>query len=397
MNTANGKFIKTINRKILIEKIIENGSISRSELARMTGLNKSTVSEQVNSLLDEGLLIEEESTSSTGGRKPIILRINKHAGYSFGVDLDSPNLLIHVTDLLGQSIESRTKNIEHLSFEQIIELLINELIETKAHHDQKNTPFGLVGIGIGVHGIVRNDQTVVFTPKTQWIDSDIKSSLQQQFNVPISIDNNANLCAFAEQVLHHSTTKDLFCVTMYSGIGLGIINNREIYRGFQGFSGEIGHMIVEKDGLQCPCGNRGCWECYASDKALFTNLNKGNISLKPNEIPTFLGTEQHIDIFEDFFDYVAIGLNNIINIFNPETIILNGEFVNSHSHVIPQIEDRLQSKMNNYKRIQPSQLGKHACALGGSMVILKEFYGVHQLNLSQYEYDYEKSYDADII
>ncbi|MBX0356845.1 ROK family transcriptional regulator [Halobacillus sp. Nhm2S1] len=381
MSIADSKYIKSMNRKILIETILENGSISRSELARKTGLNKSTVSDQISGLIEENLLIEEEATSSTGGRKPINLHINKNAGYSIGIDFDEPILFIQVTDLLGNSIESRSLELENLSFQKVIELLIEELANIRHSFNSNYKPFGLVGIGVGIHGIVRKDEHVVFTPKLQWTDIDIKSSLEETFNVPVFIDNNANLCAYAEQVFNYSI-EDLFCVTMYSGIGLGIIKDRQIYRGYQGFAGEIGHMIVERDGKLCPCGNRGCWERYASEKAVFDEFKSQQIITDSINIKEMLLNKQHMDIFESFYDYLAIGLNNIINIFNPETIILNGDILNKNPHIIKEIEDRLKSRMNNYSQIVPSCLGKNAGALGGSVVSLREFYGVNRINLT---------------
>lgn len=393
MSTADSKFIKTMNRRILIEKIIEHQSISRSDLAKITGLNKSTVSDQINGLVEQNLISEQEAVTSSGGRKPIYLTINRKAGYSIGIDVDEPSSQIHVTDLLGQAIEVRSIKVEleNNTFSQIADILIREIEQIRKAHDQTHSPFGLVGIGIGIHGIVREDQRVVFTPKLQWIDVDIKERFESEFNVPIFVDNNANLCAYAEQVFHYSI-EDLFCVSMYSGIGLGIIKDREIYRGFQGFAGEIGHMIVEKEGLPCPCGNKGCWEQYASEKAVMKRLKEKNIIATSEELHVLLSEKCETEVFDQFFDYLAIGLNNIINIFNPETIILNGHLLNHCPQTIALIEKNLHSRMNNYKQIVPSELGKHACSLGGGMIALKEFFGVHRLNLSEYDYVMNESH-----
>ncbi len=138
----------------------------------------------------------------------------------------------------------------------------------------------------------------------QSIDVDIKERFESEFNVPIFVDNNANLCAYAEQVFHYSI-EDLFCVSMYSGIGLGIIKDREIYRGFQGFAGEIGHMIVEKEGLPCPCGNKGCWEQYASEKAVMKRLKEKNIIATSEELHLLLSEKCETEVFDQFFDYLG--------------------------------------------------------------------------------------------
>ncbi|WP_221568506.1 ROK family transcriptional regulator [Alkalihalobacillus sp. TS-13] len=386
MTTGDATYIKALNRRILIEKIFEHGSISRSELARLTGLNKSTVSAQISDMMTENLVIERPSEISSGGRKPILLQMNGEAGYSIGVDLDEHLIQIQVTNLLGKPLFSHDIETTQKDATTALRNIVEALSEIIGKCEGQYKPVGLVGIGVGVHGIVANEHKVIFTPKLRWIDVNIKKELEDLFNVPVYVNNNANLCAYAEQVYNYSIT-DLFCLTMYSGIGLGILKDNEIYRGYQGFAGEIGHMIIEGNGLQCPCGNQGCWEQYASEKALKQQLiDEGLLISEFDELDIDVLFKNHQYLIEKFFDDVAIGLNNIINIFNPGTIIINSQLLNLNPELINQLEDRLISRMNNYHEIVSSTLGKRACSLGASMIALKNYFSIHTLNLRKYNY-----------
>ncbi len=386
MTTGDATYIKALNRRILIEKIIKHRSISRSDLARMTGLNKSTVSAQVQQMMKENLIIEKQSDVSSGGRKPILLEISGESGYAIGVDIDENLIQIQVTNLLGSSIYTQRVNHRNDNPENIIRLVTSALTSVINIFDNKHTPIGLIGIGIGIHGIVANNDKIIYTPKMHLAKLPIKFELENEFNVPVFIDNNSNLCAYAEQV-YTSSISDLFCITMYSGIGLGIIHNSKIYRGFHGFAGEIGHMTIERNGRSCTCGNEGCWELYASEKALLKELEAQGLDL--NEIEDVKIDDifnSYPKLMEDFLDNVAIGLNNIINIFNPETVILNGHILNNNEYLINQVKERLISRMNNYDKILSSKLGKSACSLGGAMVALKNYYGVQNLDFTAYSY-----------
>lgn len=386
MSTGDARYIKSLNKRILIEKIIEHRVISRSELARITGLNKSTVSAQISEMLDERLVTEKVAELSNGGRKPILLQINEDAGIAAGIDIDKQFIQIHITNLLGKPIKAYRIPNDDNDERATINNLSCKLQEIVEEMNDRYAPFGLIGIGIGVHGIVNNEDRVIFTPKSNWVDVDLKNEIQSKFNVPVYVDNNADLSVYAEQVYNYPSP-NLFNLTMYSGIGLGILQDNEIYRGFKGFAGEIGHMIVERGGLPCPCGNQGCWELYSSEGALKKELKAhGVIEDECEKIDVTSVFSQYPEIMKRYMDYFAVGMNNIINIFNPETIIINSPMLNENELLIQQLIDRLNSRMNYYETIVTSSLGRNACSLGGAMLALKNHYGVKTLNLNGYNY-----------
>ncbi|KGX89964.1 xylose repressor [Pontibacillus halophilus JSM 076056 = DSM 19796] len=387
MSTGDASYIRVLNRRLLIEQIIEKGEISRIELSRLTGLNRSTVSAQVNRMLEEGLIVEKPSDVSNGGRKPILIRMNAESGFTLGIDIDAPVTLVQVTDLLGKPIQ--TYHLQSCSSNQeTMDNILHEIDHIIETHSSQFTPHQLVGIGLGVHGIVDNEHKVVFTPKQSWAAPDIKQQMEDRYDVPVYIDNNANLSVYAEQVLQHPS-ENLLCVTMYSGIGLGILEDNTINRGTRGFAGEIGHMIVQRNGLPCPCGNKGCWERYASEKSLKRKVSALGIEdVNLNELKIEDLEEEYREAIDEYVDYVAVGLNNVINIFNPQTVIVNSEFIHHHPLLLKQVEERLTSRINDYEQLVSSSLGRQACSLGGAMIVLKDYYEVKTLDFSGYGYQY---------
>ncbi|WP_252312182.1 ROK family transcriptional regulator [Sinobaca sp. H24] len=376
MNTGDTHYIKRMNRRIIIENVIKHVSLSRSELSRITGLNKATISSQVGELMEEGHIVERETGASvTRGRKPIMIEINERAGFTIGIDIDEQVTNILCCDLKGQLIHRQSVALDTHYFDEMTESLLHILKEDILPAGSLLQEIPLVGIGVGIHGIVNNDHQIVFTPKQEWIDEDIKSRLEQEMNVPVFIDNSANLSVFAEQV-YYEQVSDLFCLTLHSGIGLGIIKDFNIYRGFQGFAGEIGHMIVEPNGLPCPCGNHGCWEMYASNKALLKNLHQDAAQLSTESMAALFHKEVQGSVLDDYLDYLALGLNNVINIFNPERIVINSALFSARPELLADLISRFHSKFNNYDELKISRLNEDACAYGAAALAFKGFFDI---------------------
>lgn len=292
--------------------------------------------------------------------------------------------MIHfiVTNLTGGIIQEHNVPIVDHSFGAVKNLLIDtiaSLTEKMEPHSKR-----LIGIGIGVHGIVDNHKRIVFTPRHNWANVDLRGILEERFQVPVYLDNNSNLCAFAEKVYSHKTD-NLLCLTTYSGIGLGIIIDNDIYKGIDGFAGETGHMIIVPGGKPCPCGNLGCWEQYASEEGFLNNLaqSKGLSQCTMTDVSTWIdsGDPEIFYHLDEFSKYMQIGINNIINIFNPETVIINSELFSFHPDLINKIKNGLTSIMNRRRNILLSKLGKKACSLGASAICIKNFLNVSDITL----------------
>ncbi|MBZ4645592.1 MAG: hypothetical protein JG777_1081 [Clostridia bacterium] len=387
MNTGDYNLIKNLNRKIILEKIIENGSISRAQLSKITGLNKATVTSQIAELLEDGIVIETTFDISTGGRKPILLSLNKSVAYAIGIDLDVDNINLLLTDLKGNIITRRCIKMNTSSFEETkkilkekIQLLIDSVPPSR---------YGVIGISIGIHGIVDKNEKIVFATHSNWKNVDLKSYLSDEFNIPVFIDNNTNLCAYAEKTFCVDD-QNILCLTISSGIGLGIIINNAVYRGYNGFAGEVGHMIINENGKRCSCGNYGCWELYASERSFLENLaaKKNMDGCSFENVKRWIDEQDRVtlDLLKELSKNLSRGINNVINTFNPETIIINSELISIYPKVIEDIKNNLSSSMNDYRRILYSKLGKDACALGASAIAISSFLNISDLRLMK-EYE----------
>ena len=381
MVTGDGAYIKKLNRGLILQKIFEHGFISRADLAKITGLNKATISVQVADLLDEHLVTESQQEHHTVGRRPIMLSINGRAGYVLGIDLDYKKIKFRISDLQGDFIEAKTIPLDTDVYEEIVGILIEEIQNYKDEYATSH--YGLVQTIIGVHGTVHNDEWIQFIPRLHWNNKDLKTDIQREVDMDISIENNANLSAYAERVYQYPESGDLIGISISSGIGAGIINDGKLVRGYDGYAGEIGHMIISPYGKECRCGNRGCLELHAAEPVVFLELmeklDRPHLSYLDIKHLISIHDPATIEVMQKFIQFVSIGLNNLINLYNPETLIINSELLNLYPNAIQEIEENLQSSVSVYRRIVLSDLGKDACVLGACAMAIQDFFEVDEL------------------
>ncbi|MEC3773305.1 MULTISPECIES: transcriptional repressor XylR [Bacillus] len=378
MDIADQAFVKKVNQKLLLNEILKNSPISRAKLSEMTGLNKSTVSSQVNTLMKENLVFEIGQGQSSGGRRPVMLVFNKKAGYSVGIDVGVDYINGILTDLEGTIVLDQHHHLECNSPEITKDILIEMIHHFIANMPQ--SPYGLIGIGICVPGLIDKNQKIVFAPNSNWRDIDLKSFIQKKFNVPVFIENEANAGAYGEKVFGAAKNHDnMIYASIGTGIGIGVIINNDLYRGVGGFSGEMGHMTIDFNGPKCSCGNRGCWELYASEKALIKSLKTKEKKVSTQDIIDLahlndIGT---LHALQNFGFYLGIGLTNILNTFNPQAIILRNSIIESHPMVLhsikSEVSSRVYSHLDNSYELLPSFLGKNAPALGMSSIVIDHF------------------------
>lgn len=375
MPTGDAAYIRKLNRSLIISKIVEAGIISRAELSKITTLTKATISVQIASLIDEDIIIETQQDHSKVGRKPIMLSLNGTAGYALGIDLDYSQISFTLSNLLGHPVSSDTIEIHTTSYSDIFDILVEKINEFK--NACLKSRYGLIGVAISIHGLVSTDELIHYIPRLNWHDVDLKNDLEKELNVNVYLENNANLSAFAERAYTYHKSDNLVCITLRSGIGLGILINNKLSKGHDGYAGEIGHMIVQPGGDLCACGNKGCWERYASESIFLKQLSKekqvSNITYKHiEEWFNQNDTELHRQM-ENFIYYISIGLNNIINIYNPEVLIIDSELLSLYPDSINEIKKNLSSSIIHYRELLISSIGKKACELGACALVIKHF------------------------
>ncbi|UOF89311.1 ROK family protein [Fodinisporobacter ferrooxydans] len=389
MLTGDQTYIKKINRSVILGKIIENGMISRADLSKITGLNKATISVQVSDLLNEELIIETQQEHKNLGRRPIMLSINHQAGFALGIDLDKNTITFRLTDLRGYPVTVDVIELQSSNYQEILALLVKHIkdYQTKCSY----TRYGLVEAVIGIHGIVNTNEMIYFVPQHKWQNKNLKDDIKKEIEIDLYVENNANLCSYAEQVYKHQQSKNLLCVSISSGIGLGILANGEFLKGYNGYAGEIGHMIVVPDGIPCSCGNLGCWEQYASESSFFAQLSqkqtKQNINYRDIKKWVSELEPNTMNQLEQFIKYVSIGLNNIINLYNPEILVVNCELLQLYPDAIIEIKKHLTSTISHYQELLISELGNKACAMGACSLAIKNFLDITELSLTIDEFD----------
>ena len=316
-----------------------------------------------------------------------MLLFNQEAGYAIGLDLGVNYLLGVLTDLQGNILyqDLLRWQVHSLPYEDIqshLFTMIDLLIETAPP-----SPYGIVGIGIGVPGTVSHNGNVLLAPNLGWKGIELQAVLEKKYNLPVTVENEANAGAYGEKNFGAGKEhQHVVYVSVGMGIGSGLILNNELYRGNHGLSGEIGHMTVEAYGKECRCGNDGCWELYASERSLLNRAAELGIA-DSEEAPSLEslisladnGDAATIGLFEEIGDYLGIGINNIINIFNPDQVIIGNRMATAERWLKPSLLKKISSKTQSFFQkdlaINFSELSTHSAALGVAAFSVQNFFG----------------------
>lgn len=348
--TWNQYVVKQENKALVLTTIINHTPISRAAVAQSTGLNKGTVSSLVSELIDEAFVTESGPGASSGGRRPVMLLFNTKAGFTVSVDLGVGYIQAALTDLNGEIVQVEKKQVKESTFDLVFETLVH-LIEQLIKHAPVSR-YGVIGIGVGVPAVVSHEGEILLAPNLNWKNIQLKQALEDVFDLPILIENEANAGAYGEMRFgFKQPPKDMIYASIGIGIGAGMILDGKLYTGKSGFSGEIGHMTIVKDGTSCRCGNVGCFERYASEQVLLEHAVKRHL-IKANEdlsLDTLIKkAEAHdqevLQLFEEIGEYIGIGLTNIINIFNPEVVLIGNRLRDLQKWLIPPIEHYIHSR-----------------------------------------------------
>ncbi|MBB6451321.1 putative NBD/HSP70 family sugar kinase [Geomicrobium halophilum] len=387
VKTGDIQYVRDMNRATVLNYIRKHGPISRAHIAKQLNMNKATVSSIVDQLISEDFVLEIGEGESSGGRKPVLLMFNKNVGSIIGVDLGVNYIYVIVSNLNAEIIWEERDFIDpqQMSAQEIIEKLI-QLIH-KATAEKPSTPLGVIGMGVGIPGLVNNNGHILLAPNLNWENIHLKSILENEFSFPISIDNEANMGALGENNIGvGKDVENMIYVSAGIGIGVGLILNNMMYRGQHGYSGELGHMIIERNGLKCACGSRGCWELYASEQALYRHLSSTDYEhINKDQLTQLLNAQEElphsmITALNSVGDSLGVGITNIINTFNPEMIIIGNSLAKAGSWIQAPIENSIQERSMNYRfsnmKVTTSSLGEEACAIGAASSILFSYFNV---------------------
>lgn len=387
--TGNYQLVKRINKAIVLQTLRHRSPLSRSDLAQLTGLNKTTISSLVSELLDEQLLYESGPGQSKGGRRPVMLHFNGNAGYAIGIDLGVNYMVGIITDLNGKILHEERLSLEDCDYNHVLTQIAS--LVTALMTEKPASRYGVVGIGVGVPGIVDPDGRVLLAPNLEWRDVHLRQDLSDRTGLPVLLENEANAGAYGEKIFGaHAKVNQLIYVSAGIGLGTGIIMDGKLYKGVGGFSGEMGHIIVEPDGVECRCGSRGCWERYASEQAVLTwaqqlRLTESEISLENLIKMAENSDEAIIALFKRVAYYMGIGINNIINTFNPEQVIIGNRLALAEPWLRETLFSTVDSRTLHFHRqnatITFSTLNDRSCCLGMASFVVENFLENSRLSL----------------
>ena len=360
--------IKEANMNLVFRLIHENGSISRADIKKITSLSATTVSSLVEELIDDGF-VEECGVRKThsSGRRAVMLKIRTDGGFFIGLDVSKD---VIKADLYGLDF-SLEKSIERpVSKNESLAMGIMQSIGILSRGKR------ILGVTIGLPAVIdqKTNSVVSSTVLAASDAEDIYSILKQAMpDVDVFLKNNSGLIALAEKHFgNHGEGDNLISVDINDGVGAGILVNGEIYEG-NGMGGEFGHISVDFNGRRCKCGSYGCLELYASVPELLSRAECKDLS----QLRRKLEKGEAGDVLEKSARALAFGINNIVNLLDPEIIVIGGAIVKLGEAFLDAVNQSFcEIALIKDKRIVYTNLEQNPVTLGGARFSFDRMFGM---------------------
>lgn len=398
LEKSDAQRMRESNRLLVLRLIREEGPISRTEIAKRTGLSPTTVSVFIDALVQEKLVHEIGYLSpATGGagRRPILLDIRPDGRYVVAVDLGVSNTSVVLYDLSYRVRARRTAPTPHDrgadgAMELIFSFIDAVLEEAGVARDR------VAGVGLGVPGLVDSARGISrFSHNLGWRDVPFKALLEARLGVPVFLENVIRMTTLAEKWLGAGKeVSDLICIGVGSGLGAGIVTGGKLYRGPCQGAGEIGHTVVVSGGPRCRCGNRGCLEALVSGPGIVRRtrelMAQGEATrlseLPPERLARFTakevaeaahaGDELARRVWQEAGTYLGLGIANMINLFDIPFVILGGGIAQAgellFDPVVRTVREHAYSVAPDHVKIVPRALGPEASLLGAALLVTME-------------------------
>lgn len=385
------KAIRGTNDSTVMNIIRQKGPISRSDIAKYADMTAPTVTNVTNRLLKSNMIIEYKMGKSSGGRRPILLKANPEILNVIVIYIGSNKLTGYLTDGNINIVERKEESLKGYLKNEIIKLLLKVIKDLKGKATAE-----IPGIGVVLHGPVKSSEGIsVMAPNLGWRHVPVKYIVEEKFNIPTFVENDSRATALGEFYYGNARNKNsmVFLFVDY-GIGSGIVLDEQLYRGVSDSAGEVGHTTIDINGPRCSCGNYGCLEAMASERALVRNTAKSIKEGRPSKIVDIVeGNLENIspeDIYKaaeigdnlakrelrKIARYLGIGVANILNTFNPEVVLIGGGITRAK----PFIEDILKEttkertleSCRNVSEIRFDTMGEEATVRGAADIVLTE-------------------------
>ena len=343
---ASNDVVRDINTRIVLNLIRTRQPISRADLARLSGLQRSTVSLIVEELIEDHWVQEGATGRLPRGRRPTFLRLNDDR-VIIGVDIRPTQTTVALADVNGKFTSQ-----EAMDTPADPKIAIGEMIRRIQRIIASCRGKKIEGIGISLPGRFNHgSDRLVFAPNLNWADFDIRAPIAKATGLEVELENAANACVLAAVWFDHlETHQNLVVVTVSEGIGTGVLANGQLARGCNGMAGEFGHVALDPEGPPCTCGGRGCWEVFASNRAALRYYLES--SPQPTGL-SFLDLLRLADqgdalatrALETMARYLGRGMRMIVAGLAPERIIVIGDLTRSWHRFGPVIEAEVQDQV----------------------------------------------------
>lgn len=387
--------VRTHNAAVVLHQLRLHAPLSRADLAKRIGLNRSTISSIVAQLLHAGLIHETDRQTDKMGRPGLSLAINPLGGCAVGVEIEPAGVRVVLTDFTAKRVWRRSVQVDEGESQESYLQCAEELVR-QALFQAQMLGLRVLGVGVALPGLVDvHSGELRYAPALYWRDIPFRERWSKQFGLPILLENNANAAALGEYYFGVAQNIPNF---LYIGAGAtmggGIVINSELFRGRGGFAGEMGHMMVDPNGLMCSCGRKGCWETLVGPEQVVRQYRRRS----PQAAQVLDGSEVNGGEAESSFAKIVyaadagdlaaevvlqemgqnlgIGIANLVNIFNPQLVVLGGYYSLAHEIAIPEIKEAVKRHslfpMRTSLSVLPSQRGVDDSILGAVALILDD-------------------------
>ena len=372
---------KLHNRDLVLRTIFGQETISRADVARVTGLTRTTVSESVAGLLNEGLIREVGFGTSLGGKNPILLSVAADSRYLIGLNLAQDKFIGAVVNLRGEIKETVELPVPNQNGEDALQL-VYEIFDQLLKKNWKP----IVGIGVGAPGLVDTSAGVVVNAvNLDWRDLPLAHLLESRYGYPVTVLNDSQATAIGEYWYggEHNQDGNLVVVNLKYGIGAGILINGKLFQGDGGGAGEIGHIVVQENGKLCRCGKYGCLETVASIRAVLSQMQINHPemdSLDAIQSAFQSGDSTARQIVLDAGRSLGNVLASLISTLNIQKIVLTGDMSCFGEDWLESVKQAMQkgtlTRMAESTQLELGKLDYRACILGASAFLLLDGYSL---------------------
>src|SRR3954447_24481308 len=328
----------------VLSLIRDGEAVTRADLARRTGLARSTVAQRVEALLAHQLVYEAGGSASTGGRPPAVLACSRGAGVVLVADLGATHSRLAVSDLAGTPLAERAYDTDVARDPELVLSWVHERF-TQLLGVVGGTARDVRGMGLGVPAPVAFSRGEPVAPPMMpgWDGYSIPAWFSPFYDAPVLVDNDVNIMALGEHWTHWRDCEHLLFVKIGTGIGCGIVSDRRIHRGAQGAAGDIGHVrLGGHSDIVCRCGNYGCLEAVAGGRALAAQLTATGLEATSSRDVVRLvraGEAQATAAVRDAGRYLGEVLAECINFFNPGAIVIGGDISEAHQQLLAGVRE----------------------------------------------------------